>query len=409
VTEALAARRVTARKPLILASALLGNVLAVGIGMGTFGLFLEPVAAELGVQKTGMGLGHAFGQVTSALGALVLGWWVLRRWLRPVLLGGVLCISLGLLAISNANAAWQAALAYMAIFSIGALCAGPSVTSVLVTRWYDAGRGRALGTASAGTTLGGALFPPLAAYLIGSYGWREAMALLGIGVASLLPIFWLWIADRPQEDDRLRSAASAPQAPELEFGAAVRDARIWLIALIFGLAFAAGQVMLIFTPSYALELGFSLQAGAYVMTARALAGALGKVMFGWLSDRFDRRWLLAGMFLASAILLELFLRSRNAWEFAFLGGAIGFMSAPLLPLQQVVIGAVFGRDAYAPVQGLLSLIRLPLGLAAAPLFGFVLDSTGGDYALGFRIFVGAFFASAVLLPLIRVPAPEARA
>ena len=56
-----------------------------------------------------------------------------------------------------------------------------------------------------------------------------------------------------------------------------------------------------------------------------------------------------------------------------------------------------------------ALFRLPLGLAAAPLFGFVVDSTGGDYALGFRIFVGAFVASALLLPLVRVPAPEARA
>jgi MFS family permease len=235
------------------------------------------------------------------------------------------------------------------------------------------------------------------------------MALLGIGVASLLPIFWLWVADRPENFEDAGANTRRAQAQELEFGPALRDARIWLIALIFGLAFAGGQVMLIFTPAYALDLGFSLQAGAYVMTARALAGALGKVVFGSLSDRIDRRWLLAGMFLASAILLELFLRSRNAWEFALLGGAVGFMSAPLLPLQQVVIGAVFGRDAYAQVQGLLSLFRLPLGLAAAPLFGFVLDSTGGDYALGFRIFVGAFVASAVLLPLVRVPAPEARA
>lgn len=411
MTEALASPRATARKPLIVASAMLGNMLAVGIGIGSFGLFLEPVSAELGIRKTGMGLGHASGQITNALGALLLGWWLLQRWLRPVLLGGVLCMVLGLIAISNAQTGWQAALAYMAVFSLGTLCAGPTVTSVLVTNWYEADRGRALGTASSGTTLGSALFPPIAAFLIERYGWREAMALLAIGVASLLPIFWLWVAARPQDLEgatAARAPGAAPQAERLELGSALRDARIWLIALLFGLAFAAGQVMLIFMPAYAMKLGFSLQAGAWVMTARALSGALGKVVFGWLSDRLDRRWLLGGMFAASAILLELFLHSRTAWEFAFLGGAIGFMSAPLLPLQQVVIGAVFGRDAYAQVQGLFNLMRLPLGLASAPLFGFILDSTGDDYALGFRVFVGAFALSALLLPLVHVPAPERR-
>lgn len=402
--------RTAARKPLIVASAILGNMLAVGIGLGSFGLFLEPVSAELGIRMTGMGLGHASGQITSALGALLLGWWLLQRWLRPVLLGGVVCMALGLLAISSAQAGWQAALAYMAIFSVGTLCAGPTVTSVLVTNWYDAGRGRALGMASAGTTLGSALLPPIAAFLIERYGWREALALLAIGVASLLPIFWLWVAARPQDLEGAaaapRSSGAAPPAERLELGSALRDARIWLIAGVFGLAFAAGGVMLIFLPAYATKLGFSLQAGAWVMTARALSGALGKVVFGSLSDRIDRRWLLGGMFAASAILLELFLHSRNAWEFAFLGGAIGFMSAPLLPLQQVVVGAVFGREAYAQVLGLLNLMRLPLGLASAPLFGWILDTTAYDYTTAFRVLVGAFATSALLLPLVRVPAPE---
>jgi predicted MFS family arabinose efflux permease len=408
VTGAPAAPAAAFRGPRVVTAALVSNAVSVGCGLSLFGVFLEPVSAELGLSKAQSGLGHSFGQIANALGSMLLGWWLLSRWLRPVLLGGAACVALGLLALSRVEAGWQAGLVLM-LLGAGALCTGPTVTSVLVTHWYSANRGRALGTASTGTTLGTAFLPPIAAALIAWLGWRDALAALGGAMGALLiPIVWAWVVDRPealgQVPDGRGAMPAAEAGPPLELRAALLDPRIWLVALIFGCAFAGGVVLILFTVPYAGQLGFSLQTGAWVMTARALSGALGKLVFGTLSDHVDRRWLIGGLLVASALLIELFVRARDPLAFALLAGAVGFISAPILPLQQVVIGAVFGRNAFAQVLGLLNLLRFPLQLLAAPLFGLVLDRSGADYALAFRVYVGLFLLGALLLPLLRVPA-----
>jgi predicted MFS family arabinose efflux permease len=405
VAEALAAPLADLRGPRVVAAALLSNLVSVGCGLSLFGLFLEPVSSELGIGKAAAGFGHFLGQITGALGALVVGWWVLSRWVRPVLLGGALCVVLGLLAMSRVESGWQAGLVFVALLGVGTVLTGPVSTATLVTNWYVASRGRALGIAAAGTTFGGALLPPIAAALLERFGWRDALALLGAGTgALLLPLLWAWVTDRPEQQPHLTPPLE--RGAPLALGPALRDPRVWVMAGILGFGFAGGLVMVLFTVPYAKAVGFSLQTGAWVMSVRALSGAFGKVVFGALSDHVDRRWLLGGMLVASALLLELFLHARTSFEFALIAGMVGFISAPLLPLVQVVIGAVFGRDAFAQVMGLLSFLRLPLQLLAAPLFGLLLDATDSDYALAFRVYVGFFLLAALLLPLLRVPHPR---
>jgi predicted MFS family arabinose efflux permease len=402
VAQALAAPVPAARGPRVVAVGLLSNLVSVGCGLTLFGLFLEPVSAELGIDKTSAGFGHSLGQITGAVGSLALGWWLLRRWAREVLLAGALCMALGLLAMSRIESGLHAALLFLTLLGVGTLFTGPIATSALVTRWYTANRGRALGIAAAGTTLGGALLPPIAALLIERFGWRDALALLGAGVGVLLlPVVWAWAVDRPADPEP--TSGGPPATAPLRLAEALRDARFWVVSLIFGFGFAGGLVMVLFTVPYAKQLGYSLQAGALVMSARSLSGALGKVAFGTLSDHVDRRWLLGGMLVASALLLELFLHARSSFEFALLAGAIGFISAPLLPLQQIVVGAVFGREAFSQMLGLLGFVRLPLQLLAAPLFGFVLDASGENYELAFRSYVLLFLLGAALLPLLRIP------
>lgn len=414
MSEALAApaaRTAAFRGPRVLAAALLSNLVSVGCGLTLYGLFLGAVTEELHISQAHAGLGHWLSQIPTAAGAVVLGWWFARKWLRPVLLFGAACVALGLLALSQSRSGAQMGLVLVTLLGVGGLCTGPVATSALVVNWYSRHRGRALGIAAAGTTLGSALMPPIAAELIERFGWRNALALLGLGAAALLiPILWAWVVDRPESVGQAPDGRPATQAPDLAeplaLGATLRDPRLWIVALAFGLAFSSGVVMLVYTAPFAASLGFSLQTGAWLMSGRALAGALGKVVFGQLSDRIDRRALLVGMLAGSALLLEGFVRARSGLELGLLAGLIGFVSAPLLPLQQVVVSALFGRDGFPQVIGLLSSLRFPLSALSAPLFGLILDVNGGDHALAFRVYVGFFLLAALLLLFLRIPPPE---
>src|SRR5258708_36074239 len=62
---------------------------------------------------------------------------------------------------------------------LGYVLAGPIGNQVLVARWFQARRGRAMGYAYLGLGLGGVASPLLSNALIRSFGWRHALEFIG--------------------------------------------------------------------------------------------------------------------------------------------------------------------------------------------------------------------------------------
>ena len=119
----------------------------------------------------------------------ILGGRVLDRYgprLLVLLMGGF--TGLSLLLTGRANSSWQLFLAYSVIFAIGT---GPGYSVLMSTtsRWFEKKRGLALAITASGGGLGTIVLAPFAAYLIGSFDWRTAFAVLGLlvglGIAPL--------------------------------------------------------------------------------------------------------------------------------------------------------------------------------------------------------------------------------
>ena len=64
--------------------------------------------------------------------------------------------------------------------ALGYVTGGPLPNQVMLSRWFDAGRGKAMGIAYLGIGVGGALVPLLAHALTEALGWRTALKILGV-------------------------------------------------------------------------------------------------------------------------------------------------------------------------------------------------------------------------------------
>src|SRR5262249_49043775 len=105
--------------------------------------------------------------------------------LRRILLLGVALAAVGDALLSAAMAPWQLALAFCTLVALGTAVCGPLPSTALVANWFVRRRGIALGVTVAGATIGGAIAPVVAAFLIERFGWRHALLALGLGMAAV--------------------------------------------------------------------------------------------------------------------------------------------------------------------------------------------------------------------------------
>ncbi len=345
-----------------------------------------------------------------------------RGSIRVVMVCGAVAIGLGLLLVSRAPGLGLATAAFVLLVVPGTILMGPLVGQTLITNWFEAARGRALGIVSAGTTFGGVLVPPLAAALIGALGWRDAMSSLGVIAIGLgVPIVWFCVRDTPAVIGE-RPDGTAAEVPRVELAsgdgidaestaaspatrstrALLRDPRLLLSGIAFGAISGAGLISTIFTVPFATELGIPLVAGSMIAALRAGSAMLGKIACGSISDRFGPRRVLLVVLAFEVVLTLALISTREPILFAALGIGIGFVGGAPLPLKAALVGRLFGRHEFAAAMGLLSPLGLPFSLAAAPVAGWIY-ARGESYAAAFALAIPLFVVGAACLAMVREP------
>jgi MFS family permease len=185
----------------------------------------------------------------------------------------------------------------------------------------------------------------------------------------------------------------------------LRDARFWLIAIPIALNFTALGAVLTHAVPHVTDLGVEPAAAALVLSAMAGAGAIGKPLFGALTDKMDKRATLA-LCTALQFLGVLLLLYVESYPLLVVAGALfGLGMGGVVPLQGALVGAAFGRYAFGRVMGLMSPAMLPIQMLGLPFAGWVFDRTG-SYRTAFQVFLGAFTLSLAVLSRLRLPESE---
>jgi predicted MFS family arabinose efflux permease len=196
-------------------------------------------------------------------------------------------------------------------------------------------------------------------------------------------------------------------AAKLEWSslAALRERNFWAITATVALNFCGSGAVLTHLVPFATDVGFSPLEASFALSATAAMGVTGKLLFGFVSDRVDRRLAfgLASALQATGVALLLFAQSYPSLLVA--GGVFGLGMGGIVPLWGAVVGAGFGRLAFGRVMGLMSPFMVPVQTLGVPLAGYIFDRTG-RYDMAFYTFLGTYAASIAAISLLRLPHSE---
>lgn len=346
----------------------------------SYGLFVTPMAAELGLSRAETSLPYSvyvFGYMTLSL---VTGPATDRHGPRIVIALGAALLALGWGLSALVTAGWQL---YVTLGAIAAL--GMSVTWVpcnaTVARWFVRRRGTAVGLASSGTSVGNFCVPPLAALMIAEWGWRTALAVLAVVCAGLMMVAARHMRRDPESVGMQPDGAPTPPVATpvsgMSLTRAVRTEAFVLLTTVYVLTWLAVFVPFVHAVPMAEELGFSKVEGASVLSAIGIGGVIGRLGAGLLLDRAGSMVTLALIFalqvasfiaFVGATTLPLLWLAAAAFGLAYGGGVT--VLAPICSL-------CFGRAHVAAIVGtLFALTALPSALGPW-LAGWLYDVTGG--------------------------------
>src|SRR4029453_9941398 len=194
---------------LAVATAFLSLFAIVGVALYGLPRFYPFFVQELGWSRQQVTSGNAYSKIAVAIAfGFIAGRMVDRFGPRRLMLVGIVMAGLALVGLSYATTL-TAFYFFYAFNALGYVCGGPLPNQVLLSRWFDHGRGKAMGVAYLGIGVGGALVPLLAFALTQSVGWRGALWWLGI-LMILVSVPAAYLVREP-------AAAAAGRAAVLRF------------------------------------------------------------------------------------------------------------------------------------------------------------------------------------------------
>jgi MFS family permease len=347
----------------IVIAAFLNLFFAVGIIFYGFPVFYPAFVAALGFTRAQVTQGFLLGFLAVGLPfGLLAGVLIDRIGARWVILSGVGFIGFPLIAMGFMNHFWQyESLCILEV--IGYVLAGPIANQVLIAHWFHARRGRAMGYAYLGLGLGGAVSPPTINWLLRSFGWRHALEMVGTAILVVLFPIGIWVtrstpaelhlypdgAETPVAIDRGAAANSSLSA----IAVAMRDKNFWLLivgsALVIGAMNAVIQHFIFFLESQ----GYSAASSSRYLSILLVASLGGRVIVGYIADRFRKKNTMAGFYLllgAAIPLLYIVHRPFLALSFATIFGFSMGADYMLIPL---VTAECFGIASLGKILALI--------------------------------------------------------
>ncbi|WP_419842860.1 MFS transporter [Candidatus Poriferisodalis sp.] len=269
----------------------------------SYGTFEGAISAEEGWSATWLQLAYALYIGAYSAASAWAGLLTDRFGPRRVIAVGAVLLATGYLVLS---AAGSLAMVFVGLAVIAPLGMSSSwvPANATVVRWFVERRGLATGIVGSGGSAGGIVAPPIAAWLVGQFGWRTAIGVMAVAGSALMAVAAMVFERDPesigqQPDGRLPGRRGGARThtgthrgvPAVAWTApqAWRSTVFWRIFGMFALTFVVVFVPFAHGVQYARSLGFSPLWSAGVISSIGIGGLVGRIVTGPLSDHIDRR------------------------------------------------------------------------------------------------------------------------
>ena len=374
--------------------------------LGSLGLVLGDLETEFGWTRAGVSAAVSAMMIATAATTPFIGALIDRFGVRAVLIPSVLSVGLLMIAVTQVTSLWQFIVIYTAMGVLGA-GAGSVGFLRLLAGWFDRSRGLAIGIAGSGTGLGFAYVPLLAERAVDAWGWRGTYFMLAaIVLCVTLPMIVLALKPDPALAEPSDGETAKAEETGLTLSQAARSRDFWAMLATFVVVACVLYGVIPHLVPMLEGRGFATAAAAGVASIFGLATFGGRVLIGWLVDRFEARRVAAVFFGLSAIGMALLAVPLPMWAVLLsallLGGSLG-AEVDMLAL---LVSRYFGLRCFARIFGtLFSAVMVAMSIGPV-LFGVVFDRTG-SYALVMAAGIPACLIAMVTISLLS-PRPIGR-
>ena len=343
---------------------------------------------ELGLSRAQVGLFFSAFYLAMAGFSFTAGRRADRLGVRKAIFQGHFFLSLCTVAAALAPSFWWAAASFF-LAGLGYSFLNPASSKGVMAWFHRDERATAMGMKQTGVPAGGVVTAVLAPQFVLLFGWRGALAALGV-INFLFGFLFSYYWREPPEE----SAVTVSAAP-----AAGRDTlNVWrFLPISCGTAiYLVGQMTLItYVPLYLKDtMGFTAYWASQALALTQAGAVIGRVGWGVVSDRlFDGRrkivLILIGLLSAVLILALSFMGRQSSLylllPILFLAGVclVGYQG-----VSYALIGELAGQARTGAALGMMITINAACATLGTPLFGCIVDRTG-SYPLAWLLLAGA--------------------
>jgi MFS family permease len=369
-----------------------------------------PIGHEFATSRTELMLPVTIMALVSGLISPSFGNLMDRASLRRLMLLGAACLVTGFVALSFATSFLHIMIIYAVLMAPGNTITGPMSAAVLLARWFVAKRGRAIGIAVTGVSIGGLLFPVLIQGLLNHFEWREALRLVALVIlVTAIPAAALIVdkpADRGRHPDGAAGETALMRQQAAETSMSTKDIltnpTFWLAALLFAIVMSGMAGMVTNLVPLAVDHGIEATQAASLIAFYSAGGLLAKLGFAGIADRLNLRFLIVLALAGYASGMACMIHAEAGYPVLALGVTlIGGFGGLMVPMQGFLVPRVFGSNVVGKVSGLMTPVVLVWMLSTPLLFGAAFDRTG-SYDIMFWAFIGMSACLLVTIPFMRL-------
>jgi sugar phosphate permease len=275
--------------------------------VGAPGVFIGPLENEFGWRRDEISSALAIRFALFGLMGPFAAAFMNRFGVRRVVLFALSLIGAALALSLFMSQVWQLVLLWGVVVGIGTGLMAMVLGATVAVRWFSARRGLVLGLLTASSASGQLVFLPLLANLTERVGWRSALLVVCAALlVSALGVLFL-LRERPADvglpaygETEVRSELTPPGSigaalwvPVAILAEAARSGAFWILFLTFFICgtSTSGLIQTHFIPLCG-DYGLAAVSAAGVLAMMGVFDFFGTLGSGWLSDRFDSRWLL---------------------------------------------------------------------------------------------------------------------
>jgi MFS family permease len=397
-------------QPLSLAQVLICGAAIVTLAMGIrhgFGLWLQPITSQYGWTRENFAFAIAIQNLAWGITGIAAGMLADKFGAFKVIIGGALLYALGLFGMAYATTPFLFALSAGVL--IGAAQAGTTYAVIygVIGRNVPAEkRSWAMGVAAAAGSFGQFLMVPTEGFLISSFGWQQALVMLGFATLLMIPLsFGL--------REQAFTNGSVPAKRDQTIMEALREAfKYPSFQLLMAGYFVCGfQVVFIgvHLPSYLKDKGLSPQVASYALALVGLFNVFGTYIAGTLGQTMAKRKILSFIYFARAVSVTVFLVApltpMSVYIFA---SVMGLLWLSTVPPTNALVAQIFGIQHLSMLSGFVFFSHQIGSFLGAWMGAVIFDANKSYDVMWYIIIALGVFGGLINLPVKETAVPRSK-